>query len=276
MDTRRVWYLLLIFIVVYWSQAQEACVKPLTGYRLIRKKRVLAAQCRPKPIFADFFKDIVLLNGYLWSVDSYKIFTSIFPLYVGARMLDRTIQSNFYCRNHHKNKNQMPWWCNSVARFGLSLPLVGLGSLAFFSSNEELRQMSWAFILGMPFLIFGNKITKAFTFNGCYRPWCEDFSLTKRSGGGFPSGHMAEITYMTALYGSRFGPSWGIPLGIYGAFVGTNFLISNRHYLSQLIGGIGWGLMYAYAANKLVDSKLNFSLTCDSNGAPSASISYSW
>ncbi|MCL5875541.1 MAG: hypothetical protein M1114_03650 [Candidatus Dependentiae bacterium] len=265
-----------IFFIFHMSiegQSLAQCDKKGLSFKEIRMRRVQAGKSKDRGIFDDFFKDIVYLNYNLFSFDSFKVIASVFPFYVAARMIDEPVQKNFYCEKHHKNINQMPWWCNSIARFGLALPFVGLSSLALFAHDEELRQTSWVFILGMPFLIFGNKVTKRFTFDGCERPWHEKFSCVKRSCGGFPSGHMAEVTYMAALYGSRFGYKWGIPLGVYGAFVGVNFLVSNRHYISQLVGGIGWGLMYTYAANRLIDSKMNkynmrLSMTTDYRGAP--------
>lgn len=279
----------LIYIIFFFlssvsiieGEMQNSCVKKGLGYKEIRYRRVQAGKNKDPYIFADIFKDIFYLNYNLLSVDTFKVFVGVFPFYIAARMIETPLQSNFYCGQHHKNLKQMPWWCDGAARFGLALPLVGLGSLAFFAHDEEIRQTSWAFILGMPFLIFGNKITKRFTFDGCERPWHEKFSCTKRACGGFPSGHMAEVTYMAALYGSRFGYKWGIPLGVYGAFVGVNFLVSNRHYLSQLVGGVGWGLMYTYAANKLIDSKMNkynmrLSMTNDFRGAPAMRLACSF
>ena len=204
----------------------------------------------------DLLKDVLLLNLDLVTFDTYAIFASIFPFYIAARMHDEKVHSYFYCRAHHKNRCQMPQWCDNFARFGMAIPIIGLGSLAFFSSDAELRLTSWAFVLGLPFLVFGNKITKKIRFEACYRPWNEHFSSKKRSPGGFPSGHAAYVTYMTVLYGLRYGRSWAIPLGLYSAFVGINFCVCNRHYFSQIIAGIGLGTMYAFAANRFVESRL--------------------
>ena len=269
----------MILLMINRARGQNTtCGKRHLGYKEIRNRRAQAEKTKSKPIYADIVKDIFYLNYNLLSFDTYKVFASVFPFYIAARMIDEPLQCYFHCRKHHKNTHQMPWWCNHAARFGLALPFTALASLVVFSHNEEIRQTSWIFIWGMPFLVFGNKITKRFTFEGCHRPWHEDFSWVKRSGGGFPSGHMSEVTYMAALYGMRFGPAWGVPLAVYGLFVGTNFLISNRHYISQLVGGIGWGLMYAFSANKVVDSKMkkydmHLSMTNDFRGSPAFKLS---
>ena len=253
------------------------------GYRAIRAKRV-EASCRKYgycgPIYANIFKDIVMLNLELLSWDSYKIIVGTFPFYTAARMADEDLQSHFHCRPHHKNINGLPRWCHSAAQFSIAIPFLALSSLAFFGTDEEMRVTGWTFLLGFPFLVFGNKINKTIQFNGCHRPWHEKFSKVKRAGGGFPSGHMAEVTYMAALFGMRYGPKWGLPLAAYGLFVGVDFWTSNRHYLSQLVAGVGWGLMYAFAANKFIDKKIaervNCQMAIDFQGAPAIKLSCDW
>ena len=61
---------------------------------------------------------------------------------------------------------------------------------------------------------------------------------------------------MAVLYGMRFGINFALPLGSVAAFVTVIFLSSNRHYLSQMIAGAGFGAMYALSASRLIDSKL--------------------
>jgi hypothetical protein len=67
---------------------------------------------------------------------------------------------------------------------------------------------------------------------------------------------LAEATYTAVLYGMRFGINYALPLGSVAVFVTIVFLSSNRHYLSQMIAGAGFGAMYALSANRLVESKL--------------------
>lgn len=287
---------IVLFVTMYFvcgtcsaMNAQQLCTTTTTndsqlrGYKAIRAKRVDAmyrkyGHCGP--VYGNIVKDIFELNFNLLSWQSYKIIAASFPFYAGSRMLDEQLQTNFYCPTHHKNINQFPKWCDYAAQYGLAIPIVALGSLAFLGVDEEMRVSGWTFILGFPFLVFGNKITKKIQFDGCYRPWHECFSNVKRAGGGCPSGHVAEVTYMAALFGMRYGPKWGVPLAIYGTFVGIDFCVSNRHYLSQLVAGISWGLMYAYAANSFIDHRLAKRLQCNScidfQGNPGIKLSYSW
>jgi membrane-associated phospholipid phosphatase len=67
---------------------------------------------------------------------------------------------------------------------------------------------------------------------------------------------MAQAAYIATLYGMRFGHKYAIPLSFFAASVGIVFLNCNRHYFSQLVAGVGLGVMYGIAANKVIDSKL--------------------
>jgi len=124
----------------------------------------------------------------------------------------------------------------------------------------------------------GKKLIKKFKFDACLRPWNGKFDKNERSYGGLPSGHVAEATYTAVLYGMRFGYQLAVPLGAVTAFVGVTFLACNRHYFSQLIAGVGFGAMYALAANKVVDSRLqkdlSLAMSVNEQGGPSFGISY--
>ncbi|PKN03158.1 hypothetical protein CVU75_03660 [Candidatus Dependentiae bacterium HGW-Dependentiae-1] len=207
-------------------------------------------------VVTDLIKDVLILNKNLLSWDSFKVVAATFPLFIGGRMIDKNLQSCFYERPNHKNINQIHPWCVTFAKYSLAIPIVFLGSGAFWSRDEDFRQTGYAFLLGVPFVTFGKNLIKQCEFDACKRPWNEHFSRTKQSFGGFPSGHMAQITFATTLYGMRFGPKLGVPLGLVSLTLGAAFVNSNRHYLSQIIAGAGLGVMYAFAASKLVDERL--------------------
>lgn len=284
----RCWVVIIVVVGIFCGV--ESCQNPfakkssLSG-RELRERRVDATYKKYQgygPIYSHILEDIVRLNLSLINWQTYKIAVGMFPLYVGARMGDKKWQTNFHCRTHHKNLNQFPKWCDKFAQFGLAIPLIGLGSLAFLGKDDEMQMTGWIFILGFPFLVFGNKINKQIEIHGCHRPWNEKFSCVKRAPGGLPSGHMAEVTYMAALFGLRYGPKWGLPLAAYGLFVGVDFWVSNRHYVSQLVAGVAWGLMYAYAADRYIDQKLcekrqlAYDLGFDKGGNPAIKVSCSW
>ena len=222
-------------------------------------------------------EDAIRLNANLFSWDSFKIVATFFPFYVSTRIIDEKLQNCFYEPAYHKNKNQLPGWCHEVAEWSIALPIIFLGQNAFFSRDQELQLTSRIFLIGMPFVIWTKDLSKKFEFDACWRPWNEHFSRKKRSKGGFPSGHMAQATFAAVLYGMRFGYKYALPLGALAGFVGVTFLSCNRHYLSQLVAGAGFGTLYAVAANKLIDSKLPPDLRLDcklSSRGPTACLSY--
>jgi hypothetical protein len=241
----------------------------------VKKKRLIHRAAR---FFGEIIVDAVMLNVNLFSVDSAKIITGFSPVYLGSRMIDENVQQHFYDGEHHKNIYQLPTKCHAIAHYGIGVPMVFLSSLAFWGWNEDLRMTARLFAIGLPFVQSGKDIIKKLRFKSCLRPWHENFGRDKRSSGGFPSGHMANVVYMTALFGMRHGPAWGIPLGLFSTFVFVDFLNCNRHYLSQLFAGAGLGLIFAYAANKVIEQKLEacyfFDCTYNEAGQPAFKFSY--
>ncbi len=233
-------------------------------------------------IIGEFVLDILRLHGKLFTWDSYKVLAGFFPPFIAARMADERIHCCFYDRSCHKNVNQMPHWCKKAARFGIAIPIVGLGSMMFWSSDEDKRMTSYIFLLGMPFIIFGKDVIKKFRIKACLRPWNEHFSCEERASGGFPSGHMAEAAYMLVLYGKRFGPKFAVPLSFSAAFLAATFISCNRHLVSQMVAGFGLGTMFALAADKLIDSKLakrrlknvDVAFDLDHRGAPAIKFAF--
>lgn len=229
-----------------------------------------------------FFGEVVIdaldLQVNLFSLTSAKILTAITPFYLGSRFIDETVQCHFYDPAHHKNINQLPKACHSLAKGLIGIPMVALSSLAVLAPTEDLRMTARMFIIGLPFVHWGKNLLKTFDAKICLRPWHEDFSCKKRSRGGFPSGHMANVTYMTALFGMRHGAKFAVPLGLLATFVCVDFCNCNRHYLSQLVAGTGLGLLYAFAANAVVEKRLSccfaVNMDLDEKGRANLGISY--
>jgi membrane-associated phospholipid phosphatase len=193
-------------------------------------------------------------------------------------MIDEKIQNCFYAPCCHRNTSQMPHWCKSVAKYSIAVPITIFGLEALFSSDVDHKTTGRIFLLGMPFVIFGKDLIKRAKFDACLRPWNQHFSREKRAHGGFPSGHMAEASYIAVLYGMRYGPKYAIPLGLMATFLGAAFLNCNRHYISQLVAGVGLGTLYALAANKLINARLHqdlhLNVGCDKYGSPCLDVSY--
>jgi PAP2 superfamily len=244
------------------------------GKAIIRKQVHCYAPQTHLHKFGHFCGEVVIdalrLQRYLFTIDTAKVITGVMPLYLIARNIDEDVQSRFYDPVFHKNINQFHVSCHTVGKYGVGIPMVALSSLMFYSSDTDLRLTARIFAIGLPFVHSGKDIIKNLRTKACLRPWHEDFSCQERSSGGFPSGHMANISYATALFGMRHGIKWAAPLGLLASFVFADFINCNRHYLSQLIAGAGFGLIYALAANKVIEKKLServgFQMGSDENG----------
>jgi len=220
---------------------------------LLKKKPI---NRRVTSVLGGIAEDIVKVNLGLFSWDSFKIFITTAPFFVGARMIDDKLHNCFFDHTNKKNRNEPAQWCKEIARLSIGVPIALLSVQAFFSRNKELQMTGQIFLTGMPFVLLAKDLIKKLDFDLCKRPFHEKFAKEQRKFGGFPSGHLAEATYTAVLYGLRYGPNAAVPLGSVAAFVAVIFLSSNRHYLSQMIAGAGFGAMYAFSANRIIDSKL--------------------
>jgi membrane-associated phospholipid phosphatase len=236
-------------------------------------------------LLGSLWRDVFDLGKYvLFSTETFKVISTTFPFYVAARMFDEKLQSSFHRRCCQSDINQAPEWCRTVCKYGISLPIMTLAFMTIFGGNEELRTTGRVFLLGMPFVLWGKDLIKSFHFDANRRPWCDRFPCKERAMGGFPSGHMAEVAFMTVLYGKRFGYKAAMPLAIFSTFLGATFLNCNRHYLSQLIAGSALGAIFALAADKVIDNRLarkyNAKYSCgfdvDLHGSPALKVSYSF
>lgn len=266
-----------------YREEQSCVTKHCSAVIKKYKQKYESSFCYPRrgDAFAyNVGRDIVSLFGNLWDWDTLKVLVSMFPLFIGSRMVDDRIQNNFFCHGCHCNINQFPGWCHEAVRWSIGLPIALLGAQIFLSRDYELRYTSWMLLLGMPFLIFGKDVIKQFDARFCLRPWHEDFCKIKHKqfGGGFPSGHMAQAVYIAVLFGSRYGAQAAIPLGLNALAVGIVFLNCNRHYLSQLVAGAALGIIFGVAANKVVSRGVaehaRVNIGCDSVGTPGIKVSW--
>jgi membrane-associated phospholipid phosphatase len=241
--------------------------------RIKRSKQLsLATLCK------NIGYDLLMLHKNIFHVDTLKIAAAIVPIVLATHQIDDEIHANFYTKESHQNIHQMPKWTRELARF-VNTPIIsGFGIAGLLSSNDDFRYTTHIMLLSIPILIYMNQLIGKMKFDINLRPWNGEFSRIKRSPGGFPSGHMAKGTYIATLYGMRYGYKFALPLSVATAFIGVTFLASNRHYLSQLVAGVGFGLVYGFAATKLVNNKIiqktNFSIKSDDYGNPAVAFSY--
>jgi hypothetical protein len=246
----------------------------------VRKRRRPHYGPRMASFWGDVFRDMFVLNRNLFLWNSFKVLTTAFPIFVGARMIDEKLQNCFYDPNCHKNCNQMPYWCHDVAKVSIALPIVFLGLKGLLSRDPDQQYTSQIMLVGMPFVIWTKTLIKQIKFDACLRPWNEHFSCEQRAYGGFPSGHMAQAMYVTVLYGMRYGPRYSIPLSLLATALGVTFITCNRHYTSQIVAGAAFGAMYALAANTLVTAKMTdrvkLGFKFDEQGSPTFSLAFNF
>lgn len=222
--------------------------------------------------------DALRLGVNLFSMESVKVLTGFAPLFIITRRFDESLHMKFYDDVNHKNINQLPQVCHTFAKDGIAIPMLLVSGLWIYGWNDDLRQTGRMAAIGIPFVQCGKDLIKQLRLRFCLRPWHENFSSKERASGGFPSGHMATAIYVSSLMWMRHGPQWGVPLTAFAVAMGLDFLNCNRHYLSQMVAGAGLGLIFAYAANKVIDANLahDFRLICrvDHQGASNFGISY--
>ena len=238
---------------------------------------------KPVNLFASILKDVYEIHMNLATFDFFKIGGAVFPVFVALRMHDETIHEHFYDSKHHKNKNQCTFLNHFVAQEAIAIPILALVSLSVFSHDEDLRATSRVFAIGMPFVLLAKDAIKQLRFKAAYRPYCEWFPKNnKHVCGGFPSGHMAEMAYMTVLYSMRHGVKFAVPLTALSIYVGATFVACNRHYSSQIAAGAALGALYAVAASHVIDQKLErkrlkgFEMGIDTTSTGNLALSFNY
>lgn len=208
------------------------------------------AVCSDGSLLQDFW----VFNKNLVSINTIKIMGSFAPIYGAARAMDSKIHACFYCPRHHKNKRQLPKGLYNTVHYGIGVVMVGLASLGLWAHDDHLRRTAQLYAVTLPYTWLIKDLLKTIKTDACLRPKNQWFSKHKRYYGGCPSGHLMEITYTAVLFGTQMGPKFGVPLGIFTGAIAVDFLNCNRHLLSQIVAGVGLGVIFAVAANKALSA----------------------
>jgi len=224
------------------------CVQQVAAYD--EPCRVYEYDTSAKSQFKRTWHDFGEFNKKIVSLDTIKIIAAGVPVYVVARILDKSTHKVFYCSAHHCNKRQMPNTLYHGVNVGLGVLMIGMASLSFYKADRHLQRTAQLYALTLPYTWAAKKILKTIKWDGCRRPKNQWFDKHKKYYGGCPSGHMMEIMYTAVLFGTQMGPRFGIPLGIFAGAVALESINCNRHFLSQLVAGAGVGVILGVAANK--------------------------
>ena len=192
----------------------------------------------------------------LLSWDTFKTGCVTLPLYSAARPLDHKIHKYFYDPVTHKNLHQPPNDFSKIAMntAAIVIPIVFLRDA--FSSDLYHKRRGEIFMTGL-LLTWGTKnIFKLARTEGNKRPWHEKYSNECRAYGGNPSGHGALFGYITSFWFAEKGPLVGVPLALATGLGMSLAVASNRHYLSQVILGVGYGVVFGLAAHKTLEKTI--------------------
>lgn len=221
-----------------------------------------------KQILKNIGYDAGLTCKYLFSWENLGVLAVGAPLYAVARHYDERLHSHFYDPYNHLNIHQPPHITRAMSKTCLAVPIVITAGYAFFAQHHpHARVVSQAFLIGMPLSLITKDILKHIKMDASLRPRNEYFAQYKRVYGGFPSGTMTEMAYITTLLGAEYGMKAGIPLVLASALVFGNSAAINRHYVSQLVAGTTLGVMFGIASKKLLDHRWCSQCTFDMDGS---------
>lgn len=199
---------------------------------------------------SSLIREGAYIQYHLFDRDSLKVFTACTPAYIISRITDHHVHACFYDAAHHKNKHQLPdTVCKVLGKSG-DVGIIALSSLAFFSSQEELRIIARIFGIGAASALITKDLIKQVHSQANLRPWNEKFSCTHQAQGGFPSGHMIEASYLATFWGLYGGMKVAIPAALFAGLMFGVLVNCNRHYASQVVAGAGFGIAYGIAAYK--------------------------
>lgn len=258
------------------------------------RKRVLKNEIGPRPFndvtpkktrryLRKYFYDSGKIVKNLFDMRSMKVITGVSPFYIAGRWIDPHLQQKFYDPVTKKNIHQPPRGVKILFEdVFMALPFIYFGGQGFVHRNPVERRAAQLFVTGFLWA-WGSKIlVKQFKHDGAIRPPHEDFDQSKPTHGGSPSGHSAMAAFMATYWGMYKGKKYGIPLGIYTGLIMSIAVTGNYHYISQVIAGAGFGVLFGVAAHTTLgeildeETKISFGVTQDSKGNPGFRVGYSF
>lgn len=245
----------------------------------------LLEYCRTRDTFGveirDFLADFASTNFKLFNKESLLVLSAAAPLYAATCVIDEPVHGFLYDSSCHQNTFDIGC-CRTLFSedVGFFLPLIAVAGGLWASHGENNRFVGRDLMAGMVSIGLAKlAIKECCSNNCCYRPYSGCFKK-KLVLGGFPSGHMAVLTYATTVLALHKGASWAIPVGMYSGVVMASLLMCNYHYVSQLVAGAGLGVLYAVATHKVINERLSERLECgivtNRQGLPQLTLSYSF
>ena len=225
------------------------------------------------------FHDLGYFGKNLFTGDALGIITPFLPFWAASYNWDDRTHRRFYCPQHHRNINQCSDTWIDVSECLVGVTIGTLAACSFAVKCRNLQRTAQLYAITLPLTWAAKSLVKQIHWKGNRRPGHGDFPRGCHWG-GFPSGHMLEMTYATVLFGLSMGPGFAIPLGISTGIIAATFVQTNRHYISQLVAGSAIGTLFGFAAYWSVSraeygSPLRISCGGNSDGV-SLRASYEW
>jgi len=196
--------------------------------------------------------DLIEINISLLSSKTFYTLGLATPLYLSALSIDTRLHYLFYDQKAHRNIRQLELF-NSVLNRQMSDNLLAnfiiLSSLGIFSDNKNFQDIGYKLMLGLCSMGLVKKIIKLINWDGALRPNNQYFIHGEKYYGGFPSGHLMTMSYLNTIWIQQFGLKDSSLLILATTYMFVDYLVQNRHYISQLIAGSAIGIIYGCAVN---------------------------
>jgi len=209
-----------------------------------------------KNICLDTFE----INSNLFSLSTLHILSLSTPIYLFALDFDQKINYLFYNKIEHQNIRQFTDF-NFKYNIELSDILltnsIFLSSIGYFSNNQKFKTISYKLMLGLCCAGIVKKIIKLIKWNNSLRPNNQNFIKNQKYYGGFPSGHLMTMSYLSTIWINQLGIKKAFPIIAATSYIFIDYIVKNRHYISQLIAGSTLGIIYGCAVNSCLNTKIN-------------------
>lgn len=229
----------------------------------------------------DFVADFADINFNIFCKEAFLVASCVAPLYAGARLIDNRVHHTLYDESCHKNTCDIGCLRSCLVEdVGIAVPILALSFGFWISDDDRTHFVGRDLLAGMIAIGFAKNILKeCLAVSCCYRPYSGCFPK-KLALGGFPSGHAAALCFVTTLLALDKGARWAVPVGMYSTVVLGSLLACNYHYVSQLVAGAGLGALFAVAAHRVVNERMNerasLEFYTDQYGKPMVGFSYSF
>lgn len=215
------------------------------------------------PNIKNLLLDTVDIHKNIFDLNTLNVLSLSCPLYLISLDFDQDLNYMFYDKKNNKNIRQFTEFNYNYSNiFNITDILLTSSLILNFSSiiskDYKLRLIGYKSLLGLISMNLVKKSIKFIKWQNSLRPYNQNF---RRDYGGLPSGHLMTITYLTIISLKQFGFTRSITYLLSFGYIAIDYIIRNRHYLSQLIAGVTLGSVYGFAVNSSIKCSISENLT---------------